>query len=113
MATAHQKAIGRSPSRVTCAATTLAGKKCDAAHCIRSRSTGSVLSESPHRRDGRPLEGEAGIAALGECAREDGTARLLKRPVRSDQEVGAGAEVGLHSPKRVEDLGSRYMGLSS
>ena len=46
MATAHPKAMGRSDAWVTCAATTLAGRKCEAAHCMRTRSTGSVLSDS-------------------------------------------------------------------
>ena len=46
IATAQPKATGRSPSRVTWAPTTLAGRKCDAAHCMRTRSSGSVLSES-------------------------------------------------------------------
>ena len=46
MATAQPKAMGRSPSSVTWAATTPAGRKCEAPHCIRTRSTGSVLSES-------------------------------------------------------------------
>ena len=44
-ATAHANGIGRSPQRVTCAAMSAPGKKCEQAHCMRTRATGSVLSD--------------------------------------------------------------------
>ena len=48
MATMHANGSGRSPQRVTWAPTAAAGRPWVAAHCMRTRVTGSVLSDS-HR----------------------------------------------------------------
>ena len=70
-----------------------------------------VPAPDPHRGGGRPIEGEAGVAAPGQRAGEDRAAQLLGRPVGGEQEEGAGAQVGLHAAARLDHLGPRREGL--